>query len=115
MKLIFCFAFILHLTACLSQETLFELESNQTMLMTGKGPGQDGAINPYYGSKSIAIINNVGKSYFQIRIQRKGEIIDILNIRKGEKKEITLLSDHELYFDAKDAARVKLDFKPADE
>lgn len=30
-------------------QTEFVLSPSQSLLMTGKGPGQDGTINPYFG------------------------------------------------------------------
>ena len=32
-----------------SAQTIFELDGQQSMLMTGKGPGQDATINPFEG------------------------------------------------------------------
>lgn len=94
-------------------QTEFELNPNQTMLMTGKGPGQDGAINPYYGKHCLAIVKNTGKGRFDIRIQEKGEILAIIPISKKEVKKIKLLKSHELYIDADPDANVKfkLDFE----
>ena len=65
----------LTLTFLVHHETVaqddFELEPYQTMLMTGKGPGQDGSINPYYGQDCYAIVENIGVGEFSIRIQRE--------------------------------------------
>ncbi|MDA9127760.1 hypothetical protein N9J65_02755 [Flavobacteriaceae bacterium] len=37
-------------------QTIFELDASQSMLMYGKGPGQDGTINPFEGqSKRIKL------------------------------------------------------------
>ncbi len=56
-------------------QTEFVLEPSQSMIMTGKGPGQDGTINPFFGLDCYAIIKNIGKQKLSIRIQRKGKII----------------------------------------
>ena len=45
-------------------QTEFELKPSQSMLMTGKGPGQDGTINPFDGQDCYAIVENNGKREF---------------------------------------------------
>lgn len=115
MKNIFVFLFI-----CLfvrvnlySQENKFELDANVNMLMTGKGKGQDGAINPYYGKDCYAIVKNIGNKKFSIRIQKKGKIIKTFTILKGQLKKIKLLKDQELYLDTNAKYKIKatLDFE----
>ena len=76
--------------AGLAQDT-FELSPSQSMLMTGKGPGQDGAINPYYGEPCYAIVSNNGSTPFSVRIQQDGEIIKTIEVKQKTKKEIKLL------------------------
>ena len=80
-------------------QTEFVLEPSQSMIMTGKGPGQDGTINPFFGQECYAIIKNIGKRKFSIRIQQKGKIIEEISILKGELKKVKLLKDYELYLD----------------
>ena len=80
-------------------QTEFVLEPSQSMIMTGKGPGQDGTINPFFGQDCYAIIKNIGKRKFSIRIQQKGKIIEEISILKGELKKVKLLKDYELYLD----------------
>lgn len=94
-------------------QTEFELDPSQSMLMTGKGPGQDGAINPYYGKECIAIVKNMGESGFSVRIQKRGAITKMIPVSRNETKKIKLLADHELYIDANDDQKIKLelDFK----
>ena len=55
--------FILNLALQLEvkAQTEFVLEPSQNMIMTGKGPGQDGTINPFFGQDCYAIIKNIGK------------------------------------------------------
>lgn len=96
---------------CTSQSTTFVLEPSQSMLMTGKGPGQDGAINPYAGTDSQALIQNIGPGPFQIRVQKQGEILETLPIKPGETKTVKLLNGYELYFDTEVKTSVKLEFK----
>ena len=94
----------------------FELEPNQNMLMTGKGAGQDGAINPYYGQDCYAIVENTGKSDFSIRIQQDGKIVEMIPISSKEVKKVTLLKGYELYLDSnsKEKINAKLDFENMD-
>ncbi|WP_318308449.1 hypothetical protein [Flagellimonas crocea] len=80
-------------------QTEFVLEPSQSMIMTGKGPGQDGTINPYFGQDCYAIINNIGKREFSIRVQQAEKIIEEISIDKGESKRVKLLKDYQLYLD----------------
>lgn len=84
----------------LSAQNEFELKPSQSMLMTGKGYGQDGTINPYDGQNCYAIIENIGKREFSIRIQKKGKIIASIPIDPGDIKKVKLLKGHELYLDS---------------
>ena len=81
-------------------QTIFELDGSQSMLMTGKGPGQDGTINPFQGEDCYAIIENLGNELFSVRIQKDGEIIKIIAVKPKKKKKIKLLSGQELYLDS---------------
>ena len=81
-------------------QTIFELDGRQSMLMTGKGPGQDGTINPFQGEDCYAIIENLGNELFSVRIQKDGEIIKIIAVKPKKKKKIKLLSGQELYLDS---------------
>ncbi|MDN3205276.1 hypothetical protein [Algoriphagus sediminis] len=89
------------------------MDTQQSMVMTGKGSGQDGTINPYTGEDCIAIVKNIGERTFSIRIQRNGEILQTLDCGKGEKKEITLLAGNELYLDPnpEGPSRAKVEYK----
>ena len=88
---------LLHFKA--SAQTEFILEPSQSMIMTGKGAGQDATINPYYGEDSFGIIQNIGERPFSIRIQQAGNIIEEIPIDKGETKKVKLLKGYELYLD----------------
>ena len=81
-------------------QTIFELDGSQSMLMTGKGPGQDGTINPFQGEDCYAIIENLGNELFSVRIQKDGEIIKIIAVKPKKKKKTKLLSGQELYLDS---------------
>lgn len=80
-------------------QTEFILEPSQSMIMTGKGPGQDGTINPYFDQNCYAIVKNIGKRQFTIRIQQDGKIIEEIAIQKGELRKVKLLKGYELYLD----------------
>lgn len=97
-------------------QTDFSLEAGQVMLMTGKGKGQDGSINPYYGEDCIAVIENFGKNPLSLRIQEDGEILNMIPLAAGETLRLELLADHELYFDAEldGEVNVRLDYEKMD-
>ena len=80
-------------------QTEFVLEPSQSMIMTGKGPGQDGTINPYFGQDCYAIVKNIGKREFSIRVQQGEKIIEEISIAKDELKRVKLLKDYQLYLD----------------
>lgn len=80
-------------------QTEFVLEPSQSMIMTGKGKGQDGTINPYLGQDCYALVKNIGERQFSARIQQDGKIIEEIPIMKSESKRIKLLKDYELYLD----------------
>lgn len=88
-------------------QTEFELDPSQSMIMTGKGPGQDATINPYYGKDCYAIVKNMGKRAFSIRVQQKDEIIKEIPISEGEIKKVTLLKGYELYLDPNAEGKTK--------
>ena len=78
----------------------FDLEASQSMLMTGKGPGQDGDINPYFGQDCYALVDNIGTLPFSVRIQQKGKIIETVTVNVNEGEKIKLLKGYELYIDS---------------
>lgn len=93
----------------------FELKPSQSMLMTGKGPGQDATINPYDGQNCYAIVENIGKKEFSIRIQENGKILESIPILKGEVKKVTLLKGLELYLDSNSKAKARVNFQKMDD
>ncbi|MDB2389467.1 hypothetical protein N9W02_03565 [Flavobacteriaceae bacterium] len=80
-------------------QTIFELDASQSMLMYGKGPGQDGTINPFEGQDCFAIVKNFGKELFSARLQKNGAILQIIEIPEGQSKRIKLPVGVELYLD----------------
>ncbi len=98
-------------------QTEFVLEPSQSMIMTGKGVGQDATINPYYGQDCYAIVKNIGKRQFSIRVQQDGKIIEEITILKGELKKVKLLKGYELYLDPnpEGIAKASVDYIKYDE
>lgn len=94
-------------------QDVFELEPSQSMLMTGKGPGQDAVINPFSGQDCIAIVDNIGEKPFSVRLQSEGKIIEIIPLKPNTSRNIELLKGYELYLDTdfKTKARVKIEEK----
>ena len=96
----------------LSAQVILELSPSQSMSVTGKGSGQDAAINPYSGSNSLALIENVGENEFTIRVQnKKGKIIESVMIQPNKTKDIRLLLGYELFLDCELEAKAKVNFE----
>ena len=88
-------------------QTVFELAPKQSMLITGKGIGQDATINPFAGEDCYAILKNIGNEIFFARVQNKGKVIEILPIKKNETAKVKLLTGYELYVDTKTRKKAK--------
>lgn len=84
--------------------------------MTGKGPGQDGTINPYFGQECTAIVMNTGERPFSIRVQEDGKLIKEVSINEGEFKKVKLAKDQELYLDpnSEGIAKTRVSYEKAD-
>ena len=81
------------------------------MCITGKGPGQDAAINPYSSGNSLGIVKNVGEDRLQARIQKDGKIISLTEVAPGQTESLVLLEGQELYLDGTRDSRAKIRFK----
>lgn len=112
-SLLFLFSLSLLVNYCGFAQTEFELKASQSMCITGKGPGQDGAKNPFAGQNCVAIVDNIGSRTFSIRVQNNGEIVETIPISKGETKKVILLKGYELYFDTIDnsSAKARVNFE----
>ena len=88
-------------------QTDFELDTQQSMIMTGKGPGQDGTINPYAGENCYAVVENIGERSFSIRVQANGKVLQEIAIEEGEVKKVKLLKGYELYLDPNPEGKAK--------
>lgn len=97
-------------------QTEFIIEPSQSMIMTGKGPGQDATINPFEGKDCFAIIRNIGEREFSVRIQNNNRIIRELSIEKNEVKKIKVNKGYQLYFDpvSDGIAKASIEYAPAD-
>ncbi|NNK83360.1 MAG: hypothetical protein HKO92_09565 [Flavobacteriaceae bacterium] len=115
LTLIIFLIFLTHLEA--KAQTEFILEPSQSMIMTGKGTGQDATINPYFGEDCFAIVKNIGKRPFSIRVQQEGKIIKEIPIMKGELIKVKLLKGYELYLDPnpKGIAKARVGFEKVSE
>jgi hypothetical protein len=94
----------------MSQNT-FELDPSQSMCITGKGPGQDAAINPFADSDCTAIVENKGKTPFSVRIQSKGKEVKIITVEPKSIKECNLPKGYELYLDTDQKALAEVTFE----
>ncbi len=94
------------------EEVIFELDGVQSMSITGQGPGQDAAINPYEGQDTFAIIKNIGENPFSIRVKDASGKTTNTPIKPEEMKKITLLKGSILYFDSEKKTKTTLLFKP---
>jgi len=106
---------VLLLLSCLQlsfAQTVIELDPQQSMLMTGKGPGQDAVINKYAGELCIVRVKNIGKQPVFVRIQLKGTIIHNSELDPRQRKEFKLDKSYELYLDSELATKVRVSFKP---
>ncbi|ARN77365.1 hypothetical protein BST97_04860 [Nonlabens spongiae] len=94
-------------------QTDFILKPTQSMLMTGKRPGQDATINPFEGEECFALVENIGERSFSVRIQFKDEIVEEVTVKKGETKSLKLKKDYQLYLDpnAQGVAKARVDYR----
>lgn len=102
-------------TLAQAQANTLELGSSQSMCISGKGPGQDGAINPNWNGASIAIVKNLGDERFNLRIEKDGNIIRNIAVTGQSTKEIELAEGEVMYFDTTMPTKVKVKFKEVEE
>jgi hypothetical protein len=92
-------------------QNVVELEADQSMSITGKGPGQDAVINPYTGERCLVMVRNIGKNTFYVRIELDGRVLTNVPVKENEKREFTLDKGFVLYLDATLDGKAKLKFK----
>ena len=79
----------------------FELTNGQSMCMIGKGVGQDATINPYANEEfSSALIENIGKFKFNIRVESIDEERREFIIKPKDIVVVKLFRNNILYFDS---------------
>ena len=106
-NLFLLFALVLSTSVSLQAQDVFNLDPNQSMLMTGKGQGQDATINPFAGQDCYAVVENLGKRAFNVRIQAQGKLVEEITVAKGETKRIVLGKEQALYLDPNPAGKSK--------
>ena len=106
---------VFFVASCGSKATVIDLPASQSMSITGKGPGQDAAINPFSGSNSIAEVKNVGDFPFSVRVQDAEGNYEEYQVLPGEKKEVFLLKGYELYLDNYLKTKAKVSFRKSEE
>ena len=98
---------ILSCQLIVNAQTVFELDRPQSMLISGKGIGQDATVNPFAGEDCYAIVKNIGNEIFFARVQQNGKVIETLTINKNEAVKVKLLIGYELYLDTKTQKKAK--------
>lgn len=88
-------------------ESIFELAPSQSMIITGKGA----AVNPYMNGNSIAVIKNLGKNSFTIRVEYQGNLFQTRVLEAGKATMVSLRQGSELYLDTDLKGKAKVDFK----
>lgn len=106
---------LLLMLSCGTQSTVIDLPPARSMLITGKGPGQDAAINPYAGTNSIAVVRNIGAFPFSVRVQDKEGNYEEFQVMPGEKRKVLLGKDNELYLDNYLETKAKVSFRKSAE
>jgi hypothetical protein len=94
----------------LQAQNKFELEPSQSMLMTGKGPGQDAVKNPFADRDCVAIVDNIGEKPFSVRLQSMGKIVEIIEIKPQTSRKIEFLKGYELYLDTDYITKARVEF-----
>ena len=99
-------------TTSAQKENKLKLDPSTNMLMTGKGPGQDGSINPFAGQDCIAVAENLVKDPLSVSIQKNGLVLRTIKIGTKETKRIELKGSEELYIDTeKKTTRFTINYK----
>ena len=101
--------------SCGTKSAVIELPAAQSMLITGKGPGQDAALNPFAGSNSLAMVKNIGSFPFSVRVQDKEGNYEEFMVAPSETRELFLLKGNELYLDSYLKTRARVSFQKSGE
>lgn len=106
-KLLLVVILLLSSQMILHAQTVVELDPNRSMLISGKGIGQDATINPFVGQDCFAIVKNIGNEIFTVRVQQKGKVIEMLSLKRSEIVKVKFLIGYELYLDTKTRKKAK--------
>lgn len=87
----------------------FDLGQNQSMLITGKGFGQDAALNTWLGQDSVVQVQNLAEADFTARIE-SGNQTRLMTVPAESHISIDLKANSALFFDSVDQARAKVSF-----
>ena len=93
------------------EDSVFELDGIQSMSITGQGPGQDAAINPYMNEDSIAVVENLGETVFSVRVKDKEGNVTITAIKPKDVKKLKLLVGSILYLDSEQKGKADVKFE----
>ncbi|MAM28010.1 MAG: hypothetical protein CMC13_03225 [Flavobacteriaceae bacterium] len=93
-----------------AQEVL-ELDPGQSMCISGKGKGQDGAINPFMETGSVAIVKNLGENQFSIRVEYEGKVKEKIRLDPSRITRVILPKSHVMYFDNKLKTKTEVSFR----
>ncbi|MTB51130.1 hypothetical protein [Lewinella sp. W8] len=111
MKSLLFLSAILLLMGCSTTAEVLEFEANQSMAITGKGPGQDAVENPFADEASVAVVNNRGRSSILARVKTRDGRLGTTPIPPKKKRSLVILPGTELYLDSPAAGKVKITFK----
>lgn len=106
-KLAFIVLLILSCQLIGHAQAVFELNPNQSMLISGKGIGQDASVNPFEGEDCYARVKNIGNEIFTVRVQQKGKVIELVSLKSKEIVKVKFLIGYELYLDTKTRKKAK--------
>jgi hypothetical protein len=106
---------VFFVASCGSKATVIDLPASQSMSITGKGPGQDAAFNPFSDDNSVAVVKNLGPHPFSIRVQDKNGNYRETPIEPDEAIEVFLPKGYELYLDSNLASGAKVTFRKSND
>ena len=108
----FLIAILICMVSCTTSKSTFKLSSTENIPTLGETLTRDITYNPYnMNEKSIAIVKNVGKNYFMVRIRNQGKITQNITVDFKETEEIVLTKGDQLYLDSYEDAKASVKFK----
>ncbi len=98
------------LSGCGESDDVFVLESGQSMLITGKGPGQDAAINPFSGQACLANVENLSANSFTVRIEEPSGRRTV-EVGGGRTERVSLGPESQLLLDTTVKSKARIQFE----